>query len=82
MYGKKILILVSCAVIGFSLPAIARNGDGTGPEGKGPKTGRGAGICAGNSVPGYLNNDVPRRGVNRTTNPRGGGNGQRNGSGR
>jgi hypothetical protein len=36
-------------------------GDGTGPVGQGPKTGRGAGYCAGNGMPGYAN-PVPRRG--------------------
>ena len=30
-------------------------GDGTGPAGMGPMTGRGAGFCAGYGVPGYLN---------------------------
>ncbi len=30
-------------------------GDGTGPAGFGPMTGRGAGYCAGYSVPGYMN---------------------------
>ncbi|OQX82798.1 MAG: hypothetical protein B6D63_07180 [Candidatus Latescibacteria bacterium 4484_7] len=30
-------------------------GDRTGPAGLGPMTGRGAGYCAGNSVPGYMN---------------------------
>ena len=30
-------------------------GDGTGPGGMGPMTGRGAGYCAGYSVPGYIN---------------------------
>ena len=30
-------------------------GDGTGPNGAGPMTGRGAGYCAGYSVPGYAN---------------------------
>lgn len=30
-------------------------GDGTGPVGAGPMTGRGAGFCAGYSVPGYMN---------------------------
>jgi len=30
-------------------------GDGTGPMGMGPMTGRGAGYCAGYSVPGYMN---------------------------
>lgn len=30
-------------------------GDGTGPMGLGPMTGRGAGYCAGFPVPGYMN---------------------------
>ena len=30
-------------------------GDGTGPIGAGPMTGRGAGFCAGYNVPGYMN---------------------------
>jgi len=30
-------------------------GDGTGPMGLGPMTGRGAGYCAGYGVPGYMN---------------------------
>ena len=30
-------------------------GDGTGPAGAGPMTGRGAGFCAGYPVPGYMN---------------------------
>lgn len=30
-------------------------GDGTGPAGMGPMTGRGAGYCAGYGVPGYAN---------------------------
>ena len=30
-------------------------GDGTGPMGLGPMTGRSAGYCAGYSVPGYMN---------------------------
>ena len=30
-------------------------GDGTGPGGMGPMTGRGAGYCAGYSVPGFMN---------------------------
>jgi hypothetical protein len=36
-------------------------GDGTGPMGMGPMTGRGAGFCAGYGVPGYMN-PVPGRG--------------------
>jgi len=31
------------------------SGDGTGPGGMGPMTGRGAGFCAGYPVPGYAN---------------------------
>jgi len=30
-------------------------GDGTGPMGMGPMTGRAAGYCAGSGVPGYMN---------------------------
>jgi len=30
-------------------------GDRTGPNGMGPMTGRGAGFCTGNNVPGYMN---------------------------
>ncbi|MCD6531082.1 DUF5320 domain-containing protein [bacterium] len=33
-------------------------GDGTGPMGLGPRTGRGAGYCAGYGVPGYMNPGV------------------------
>lgn len=36
-------------------------GDGTGPQGMGPMTGRAAGYCAGYSVPGYMN-PIPGRG--------------------
>ncbi len=36
-------------------------GDRTGPEGRGPMTGRGAGDCSGNQEPG-VENDSPRRG--------------------
>ena len=36
-------------------------GDGTGPAGLGPMTGRAAGYCAGYPVPGYMN-PVPGRG--------------------
>ena len=37
-------------------------GDGTGPMGMGPLTGRAAGYCAGYPVPGYTN-PIPGRGV-------------------
>ena len=36
-------------------------GDGTGPMGLGSRTGRAAGFCAGNPVPGYLKS-IPGRG--------------------
>ncbi|MGB9797357.1 MAG: DUF5320 domain-containing protein, partial [bacterium] len=36
-------------------------GDRTGPLGRGPRTGRGAGFCSGFPVPGYLN-PIPGRG--------------------
>ena len=35
-------------------------GDGTGPAGLGPMTGRAAGYCAGYPVPGYMNPTGPR----------------------
>lgn len=38
-------------------------GDKTGPQGKGPKTGRGLGYCSGSDKPGYENpNNRPRDG--------------------
>ncbi len=37
-------------------------GDGTGPLGLGPMTGRKAGYCAGYPVPGFMNPYVPRLG--------------------
>ena len=39
-------------------------GDGTGPMGLGPMTGRAAGFCAGYDVPGYMN-PLPGRGFGR-----------------
>jgi hypothetical protein len=36
-------------------------GDGTGPAGMGPMTGRGAGYCAGYNIPGFAN-PIPGRG--------------------
>jgi len=41
---------------GWTMPG----GDGTGPMGMGPMTGRAAGFCAGYGVPGYMN-PVPTR---------------------
>jgi len=37
-------------------------GDGTGPWGLGPRTGRAAGFCAGYAIPGYMN-PTPRYGI-------------------
>ncbi len=37
-------------------------GDGTGPMGLGPMTGRAAGYCTGYNIPGYLNPIYPRGG--------------------
>jgi len=39
-------------------------GDGTGPRGEGPRTGRGAGYCSGYNQPGYAN-PFPRGGFGR-----------------
>ena len=38
-------------------------GDGTGPMGMGPMTGRGAGYCAGFNMPGYANSLPGRPGI-------------------
>lgn len=38
-------------------------GNGTGPMGMGPMTGRGAGYCAGFGVPGFINPQVGGRGA-------------------
>jgi hypothetical protein len=38
-------------------------GDGTGPAGYGPMTGRAAGYCAGFGMPGFANPSVPRMGM-------------------
>ncbi len=40
--------------------AVMPRGDGTGPEGKGSQTGRGAGKCTGNEVPGAESPEAPR----------------------
>jgi len=52
-------------------------GDGTGPAGLGPMTGRAAGYCAGYPVPGYMN-PVGGRGFWGWGRGRGGGRGWRN----
>ncbi len=49
-------------------------GDGTGPGGMGPMTGRAAGYCAGYPVPGYMN-PVGGRGFGAFGRGRGGGRG-------
>jgi hypothetical protein len=38
-------------------------GDGSGPMGRGPMTGRGAGYCAGYNMPGFANPNFPRMGM-------------------
>lgn len=50
-------------------------GDGTGPAGMGPMTGRAAGYCAGYGVPGFMN---PAFGGGYWGRGRGGGRGRRN----
>ena len=62
-----LISLMIIMLIAFTVPALARWGNGTGPAGFGPMTGRGAGYCAGYSVPGYQNTTVPRRGYRRTS---------------
>jgi len=52
-------------------------GDGTGPAGMGPMTGRAAGYCAGYPVPGYMN-PVGGRGFRGWGRGLGGGRGWRN----
>ncbi|MCD6392347.1 MAG: DUF5320 domain-containing protein [Planctomycetes bacterium] len=52
-------------------------GDGTGPGGMGPMTGRAAGYCAGYGIPGYMN-PVGGRGFGAFGRGRGGGWGWRN----
>ena len=51
-------------------------GDGTGPNGLGPMTGRAAGFCAGNSVPGFVNSNIGRGGFGRGFGRFGGGRGR------
>lgn len=55
-------------------------GDGTGPDGFGPMTGRAAGYCAGYGMPGFNNYYGGRRGMGygRGMGYRGGGRGWRN----
>jgi len=51
-------------------------GDGTGPNGLGPMTGRAAGYCAGYSVPGFANPIMGRGGFGRGFGRFGGGRGR------
>lgn len=48
-------------------------GDRTGPEGSGPKTGRGAGYCAGYAQPGFMTSRDGGMGFGRRLRGRGGG---------
>ena len=50
-------------------------GDGTGPWGQGPMSGRGAGYCGGFGMPGYAN-PIPGRGFGAGRAGRGGGGGR------
>ena len=52
-------------------------GDGTGPTGMGPMTGRAAGYCAGQGVPGFMN-PIAGRGFRGSGRGGGGGRGRRN----
>jgi uncharacterized protein DUF5320 len=53
-------------------------GDRTGPNGMGPMTGRGAGLCAGYDMPGYANQGAAPRGGMGYGRGGGGGRGRRN----
>ncbi|MFH1875188.1 MAG: DUF5320 domain-containing protein [Pseudomonadota bacterium] len=57
-------------------------GDGTGPMGQGPKTGKAMGHCAGFNTPGYLNSGRGLFGAGRGGMPWGGGRGRAWGGGR
>jgi len=61
------MFVMALMLFSFSVPAAARWGDGTGPEGLGPQTGRGIGYCTGNVVPGFQNTTVPRLGLGRAS---------------
>lgn len=56
-------------------------GDRTGPDGRGPMTGRRAGYCAGYYGPGHANDRIPPIGMGRGRG-RGGGHGRGRGGGR
>jgi len=53
-------------------------GDKTGPTGAGPMTGRGAGFCSGNGMPGFANPGFNRFGGGMGFRRGGGGRGRRN----
>lgn len=57
-------------------------GDGTGPMGQGSMTGRGMGLCAGNTSPGFMNVGRGFFGVGRGGRPWGSGMGRAWGGGR
>ena len=57
-------------------------GDKTGPNGNGPKTGRGLGYCTGNNLPGFENSTATYGRGNGFGNHFGNGYGRRNGYGR
>ncbi|MEA3429973.1 MAG: DUF5320 domain-containing protein [Nanoarchaeota archaeon] len=57
------------------------NGDKTGPQGEGPKTGRGLGLCSGSNEPGWKSTE-PKLGRNQNSSGRGQGRGFGRGQGR
>ena len=59
--------VMTCMLFSFPETEAARWGDGAGPEGLGPKTGRGVGYCTGYTVPGSQNTTVPRLGLGRAS---------------
>jgi len=52
--GQEVLVLIENGRTGKEYDKMPR-GDGTGPAGMGPMTGRAAGYCAGYPMPGYMN---------------------------
>ena len=63
--GKRVKNFASAGKEVIDMPA----GDGTGPAGLGPMTGRAAGFCAGYPVPGYMNPVLGRGGFYGTSVP-------------
>ena len=76
MKTKKFFFMFLCLILFISfvlvVPASARWRDGTGPEGLGPRTGRGMGNCTDYSLQGTRNTNVYGLGLGRTAYQRGG----------